>query len=90
MQYHQSHIAHLNDNSTMLEISAGVGGQEAMLFAGELFNMYEAFSLSQGWEVEIIDVLKSELGKLKASSLFFTTHVHNLLSNVCFLFDRWN
>jgi len=44
-----------DDNSVIVEIRAGVGGEESALFAGDLFNQYKSYALRQGWKVEIIE-----------------------------------
>jgi peptide chain release factor 1 len=49
----------------MLEIRAGTGGDEAALFAGDLFRMYEGFAASQGWRVEAMSVASSDIGGIK-------------------------
>lgn len=49
----------------MLEIRAGTGGDEAALFAADLFRMYERFAAEQGWKVEVISANASELGGFK-------------------------
>ena len=49
----------------MLEIRAGTGGDEAALFAADLFRMYERFAAEQGWRVETISVNASDIGGLK-------------------------
>lgn len=58
--------------SLVLEVTAGVGGKEAMLFAGELFDMYSNFCASQGWTVEILQMDHSELGGMRHASLCVT------------------
>ena len=40
----------------MLEIRAGTGGDEAALFAGDLFRMYERYAATRGWRMEVISV----------------------------------
>ncbi len=52
-------------NSVIMEIRAGTGGEEAALFAGDLFRMYSKYSLSQGWKVKILDSHSTELGGFK-------------------------
>lgn len=47
----------------MLEITAGVGGQEAMIFTQELFEMYNSFAHFKGWSVEVADYCHTEMGK---------------------------
>lgn len=49
----------------MLEIRAGTGGDEAALFAADLFRMYERFAAEQGWRVETVSVNANELGGFK-------------------------
>ncbi|MFU7529039.1 peptide chain release factor 1 [Qipengyuania sp. ASV99] len=49
----------------MLEIRAGTGGDEAALFAGDLFRMYERFAAEQGWKVEPVSMNASEVGGFK-------------------------
>ena len=49
----------------MLEIRAGTGGDEAALFAGDLFRMYERFAAEQGWRVEPVSMNASEVGGFK-------------------------
>ena len=49
----------------MLEIRAGTGGDEAALFAGDLYRMYERFAAEQGWRVEAVSMNASEVGGFK-------------------------
>ena len=49
----------------MLEIRAGTGGDEAGLFAGDLYRMYERFAGDQGWKVEPVSMNASEVGGFK-------------------------
>lgn len=52
-------------NDVIIEIRAGTGGDEASLFAGELFRMYVRFSEERGWKVKLLDESKSELDGYK-------------------------
>jgi peptide chain release factor 1 len=54
-----------DERSAMIEIRAGTGGDEAALFAGDLFRMYQRFAETQGWRVEIISASAAELGGFK-------------------------
>src|SRR5271168_756660 len=54
-----------DEKNVILEIRAGTGGDEAALFAGELFRMYSRFAESQGWRAEVLDSSPSSLGGLK-------------------------
>ena len=49
----------------MLEIRAGTGGDEAALFAGDLYRMYERYAATQGWKVEPISIAASDIGGFK-------------------------
>jgi peptide chain release factor 1 len=49
----------------MLEIRAGTGGDEAALFAGDLFRMYERYAAENGWKVEPVSMSASEVGGFK-------------------------
>ena len=52
-----------NDSrSTIVEIRAGTGGEEAALFAADLFRMYNRYADAQGWKVEVMDTSPSERG----------------------------
>ncbi len=44
-----------DDNSVIMEIRAGVGGEESALFAGDLYNQYKSYALRHGWKIEIIE-----------------------------------
>src|SRR4051812_465765 len=54
-----------DDRPAMLEIRAGTGGDEAALFAGDLFRMYQRYAESRGWRVELISASPSEMGGYK-------------------------
>tara|TARA_B100001057_G_scaffold239976_1_gene240232 strand:+ start:2482 stop:3567 length:1086 start_codon:yes stop_codon:yes gene_type:complete len=54
-----------DDGSAYLEIRAGAGGDEAGIFAGDLFRMYTRLSEREGWNLEVIDIKSSEQGGLK-------------------------
>ena len=55
-----------DDNANLyLEIRAGTGGDEAGLFASDLFKMYEKVSHKKKWSVELISISRSEAGGLK-------------------------
>ncbi len=55
-----------NDNKDIImEIRAGTGGQEAALFADDLFRMYTRYAEIKGWKIEIIDVSDTGLGGIK-------------------------
>ena len=54
-----------DDKNVILEIRGGTGGDEAALFAGDLFRMYSRYAESQGWKVEILESSPSSLGGLK-------------------------
>jgi peptide chain release factor 1 len=56
-------------NEIVLEVRAGVGGEEAALFAEELAGMYRAYAESEGWNVRVLSESKSDLGGYKEAVL---------------------
>ena len=54
-----------DDKDIIMEIRGGAGGEEAALFAGDLFRMYSRYAESQGWRVEIMDSNPTDLGGFK-------------------------
>ena len=54
-----------DEKNVIVEIRAGTGGDEAALFAGELFRMYSRYAETQGWKVEVLESSPSSLGGLK-------------------------
>jgi len=51
--------------NVILEIRAGTGGEEASLFAGDLFRMYSRYAESKGWKVEVLDINATGVGGIK-------------------------
>jgi peptide chain release factor 1 len=55
-----------NDSrDSIIEIRAGTGGDEAAIFAGDLFRMYSRYAETQGWKLEVIDESESDMGGYK-------------------------
>lgn len=54
-----------DDKNVIVEVRAGAGGDEAAIFAGDLFRMYSRFAERQGWKVEILNISDSETGGYK-------------------------
>ncbi|MDB5502588.1 MAG: hypothetical protein JWR89_2490 [Tardiphaga sp.] len=55
----------MDERNVVLEIRAGTGGDEASLFAGDLFRMYERFAALQGWKVEVVSTSEGTMGGYK-------------------------
>ena len=51
-----------DDKHVVVEIRGAVGGDEANIFAGDLFRMYSKYAESKGWKIEIVDSMPSEMG----------------------------
>ena len=51
-----------DDRSAILEVRAGTGGDEAALFAGDLFRMYERYAGLHGWKIEVVSASEGEAG----------------------------
>jgi peptide chain release factor 1 len=54
-----------DDKNILLEIRAGTGGDEAGIFAGDLFRMYSRYAESQGWKVEVMESSPASMGGVK-------------------------
>ena len=54
-----------DEKDTIVEIRGGVGGDEAAIFAGDLFKMYERFASSKGWKTEVLSSSPSDAGGFK-------------------------
>ncbi len=54
-----------DENNAFLEIRAGTGGDEAALFAGDLFRLYSKYAEKKGWSVEIMSASEGEMGGFK-------------------------
>ena len=54
-----------DEKNVLLEIRAGTGGEEAALFAGELYRMYHRYAERQGWKLDVMSLSESDTGGLK-------------------------
>jgi peptide chain release factor 1 len=54
-----------DEKSAILEIRAGTGGNEAALFAGDLFRMYQRYAANRGWKVDVLSESEGEAGGFK-------------------------
>jgi len=57
-----------DQRNAILEVRAGTGGEEAALFAAELFRMYQRYAASRGWRFEMLDLSETGLGGFKEAS----------------------
>ena len=62
----------VDEKNAILEVRAGTGGEEAALFAAELFRMYEHYAAEQGWKFEMLSVNDTGLGGFKEASASIT------------------
>lgn len=60
-----------NRSRCVMEIRAGIGGDEAAIFAGDLYRMYKRHAEVRGWRVEVMDASEAELGGYKEIILAF-------------------
>lgn len=51
-----------DDKNVIMEIRGAVGGDEANIFAGDLYRMYAKYAESKGWKIEVLDAIYSEMG----------------------------
>ncbi|MFZ3235151.1 MAG: peptide chain release factor 1 [Stellaceae bacterium] len=57
-----------DERNAILEVRAGTGGEEAALFAAELFRMYQRYAAVRGWRFELLDLSETGLGGFKEAS----------------------
>ena len=57
-----------DERNAILEVRAGTGGEEAALFAAELFRMYQRYAEERGWRFEVLEVADTGLGGVKEAS----------------------
>ncbi|XP_054993092.1 peptide chain release factor 1-like, mitochondrial isoform X1 [Sorex araneus] len=57
-----------DENDLVLEVTAGVGGQEAMLFTAEMFDMYQQYAAFKRWHFETLEYFPSEIGGVRHAS----------------------
>jgi len=62
----------MNSESIIIEIRAGTGGEEAALFARDLFRMYSKYAMFKGWKQKILDSRPTEIGGLKEITFEFS------------------
>src|SRR6202167_2302604 len=55
----------MDERNVILEIRAGTGGDEAAMFAGDLFRMYERYAANQRWKVELVTASEGAMGGYK-------------------------
>ena len=61
-----------DEKNVIVEIRGGVGGEEAALFAGDLFRMYSRYAAKKGWKVELMDANATEIGGFKEVTFMVT------------------
>ncbi|GAB6391216.1 MAG: peptide chain release factor 1 [Treponematales bacterium] len=70
----------LDEKNIIMEIRAGTGGEEAALFAADLYRMYARFAESRGWKFEIMSSSETELGGFK--EIVFSVNGKNVYENL--------
>lgn len=70
----------LDEKNIIMEIRGGAGGEEAALFAADLFRMYSRFAENKGWKIEIMSSNETELGGLK--EIIFSISGKNVYENL--------
>ena len=70
----------LDAKNIIMEIRAGTGGDEAALFAADLYRMYTRFGEGRGWKIEVMDANQMELGGFK--EIVFTVSGKNVYENL--------
>ncbi|MCL2138057.1 MAG: peptide chain release factor 1 [Treponema sp.] len=70
----------LDEKNIIMEIRAGTGGEEAALFASDLYRMYSRFAETKGWKFEIMNSNETELGGIK--EIIFSVSGSNVFENL--------
>ncbi len=70
----------LDEKNIIMEIRGGAGGDEAALFAADLYRMYSRFAENKGWKIEIMSSSETELGGLK--EIVFSINGKNVYENL--------
>jgi len=71
-----------DDKGIIMEIRAGTGGEEAALFAGDLFRMYSRYAEMRNWKIELIDMSDTGLGGIK--EVIFSVNGNNVYGDLKF------
>lgn len=58
-----------DEKNVIMELRAGTGGEEAALFAGDLYRMYSMYAQDRGWKTELVGINETELGGIKECSI---------------------
>jgi len=58
-----------DERNVIMELRAGTGGEEAALFAGDLYRMYSMYAQTKGWKTEVVSINETELGGIKECSI---------------------
>lgn len=72
----------MDERDVILEIRAGTGGDEAALFAGNLYRMYERYAALQGWKVEVVSISEGTKGGFK--EIIAAIHGHGVYAKLKF------
>ncbi|MDR0411676.1 MAG: peptide chain release factor 1 [Treponema sp.] len=70
----------MDEKNIIMEIRAGAGGDEAALFAADLFRMYSRFAETKGWKFEVMSSNETELGGIK--EIIFSVNGNNVYENL--------
>jgi peptide chain release factor 1 len=70
------------DRDVIVEIRPAAGGDEAGLFAGDLFRMYTRYAESRGWRVDLLELSESDLGGIK--DVAFSLHGSDAFAHLCY------
>ena len=71
-----------DEKNAIIEIRAGTGGQEAAIFAGDLFSMYQKVATNSGWKTEVISISEGDAGGYK--EIVFSVTGKNVFSKLKF------
>ena len=69
-----------DEKDVIVEIRGAAGGDEANIFAGDLFRMYSRYAVERGWKIEVLQAVESEMGGF--AQIEFMVHGDNVYSNL--------
>ena len=70
-----------DEKNVIMEIRAGAGGEEAALFAGDLYRMYTRYAEAQGWKTDVIEAHPTDIGGFKEIIFVLEGRGHTAVSN---------
>ncbi len=78
-----------DEKNAILEVRAGTGGEEAGLFAAELFRMYQRYAELKGWKFELMNISETGIGAYKEASAAISRSPHSIKGRITLYFSSF-